>query len=407
MMNVSLKNIKQYVLTRTSSANSAFVNHAEFKRINELRSEIIFGRNSLFNKSWLVPLLRQKGSRHFIITDSKVGNLYAGKMSDFLCKHAVNFDVFTVPVGEKSKSLRVFENLSSDIIDANMDKNSYIIGLGGGVVNNIAGFLASTLYRGVNLIQIPTSLLAQVDAAIDFKQAINGPGGKNHIGSYYPAEKIIIDPEVLRTLARRQLKNGLAESIKHALTQDRGFYDYLLKYNGNIDEPSFLDNVVVRTVDLKIMLLNESLNYDYSEMLPQYGHALGHALEKASDYKLLHGEAIAIGMCVTAEIALLLGVCDESMVTAHYEIMKKFGLQVKIPNYIPFDELLAAVRRDKHFCHGEMESVLVSRAGSVGRSYGNRCVFSIKNDLITSAVIENRSRNFTNKRLCETKNLLL
>ncbi|MFH1354357.1 MAG: 2-deoxy-scyllo-inosose synthase [bacterium] len=399
-MNVSLKNIRQYVLTRTSGANPVSLNSVELKRTNELRSEIIFGRNSLFNNSWLASLLHQKESQHFIITDNKVGDLYAAKVSDFLCKHAVNFDVFTIPIGEKSKSLRVFENLSSDIIGAGMDKNSYIIGLGGGVVNNIAGFLASTLYRGVNLIQIPTSLLAQVDAAIDFKQAINGPGGKNHIGSYYPAEKIIIDPEVLCTLSHRQLKNGLAESIKHALTQDWGFCDYLLKYTGNIDEPSFLDNVIVRTVDLKIMLLNESLNHDYAEMLPQYGHAIGHALEKVSDYKLLHGEAIAIGMCVTAEIALLLGVCDESTVIDHYKVMRKFGLPMQIPNYIPIDELLAAIRRDKHFCHGEMKSVLVSRVGSIGHSHGNECVFSIRDDLIKSAVIKNCSRNVTKRISC-------
>jgi 3-dehydroquinate synthase len=400
MMDVGLKNIKKYVLTKASGAGPALVNQAEFKRTNELRSEIIFGRNSLYNNSWLVSLLHQKESRHFIITDKKVGSLYASRISDFLYEHAINCDVFTMPVGEKSKSLRVFENLSSDIIDAGMDENSYIIGLGGGVVSNIAGFLASTLYRGINLIQIPTSLLAQVDAAIDFKQAINGPGGKNHIGSYYPAEKIIIDPEVLGTLPHRQLKNGLAESIKHALTQDWGFCDYLLKYTGNIDEPSFLDNVIVRTVNLKITLLNEFLNYDYSEMLPQYGHAIGHALEKASGYKLLHGEAIAIGMCVTAEIALLLGVCDEITVTDHYKVMNKFGLPMKIPNYISIDELLAAIRHDKHFCHGEMRSVLVSKVGSIDYSRGDECVFSIKDDLIESAVIKNCNRNVAKRSFC-------
>lgn len=394
MMSVSLKNLRQHVLMRTSKADSILVNRAEFKRTVELKSEVLFGRKSLFNPEWLLPLLRRKGSRHFIITDGRVSNLYGKKVSDLMRKHKIDFDVLVVPVGEKSKSLHVYEKLCSKVLGAGIDKNSYIIGLGGGVVSNIAGFLASTLYRGIGLIQIPTSLLAQVDAAVDFRQAINGPGGKNHIGSYYSADIIVIDPDVLNTLPHRHLRNGLAESIKHALTQDKIFNDYLLGYRGHLDNSAFLDNVIVRTANLKIMLLNESLNYDYSEMLPQYGHAIGHALEQVSGYKLLHGEAIALGMCVMAEAALLLGVCNEDTVTAHYEIMRKFDLPVKIPSYIFTDKLLAAVRHDKHFSRGKIKSVLVSKPGSIGHLRANGFVFSVQDHLIRAAVAKSRNREF-------------
>ena len=142
------------------------------------------------------------------------------------------------------------------------------------------------------------------------------------------------------------------------------------------------------------MLLSDSLNTDYSEMVPQYGHAIGHALEQTSQYKLLHGEAIAIGMCVMAEIALLLGVCNKNTVTAHYELMNKFDLPARIPNYIPINELLAAIRQDKHFSHGEMNSALVAKVGSVDSSPDHGCVFSIKNDLTRTAILKNRNRNF-------------
>lgn len=393
MINLNLKRIRQRISPRVNIASRVLIQHAEFKRTKELRSEILFGRKSLFSDEWLSPLLRQKKSQHFIITDRTVGALYGVEVSNFLRKYMLNFDVLTVPAGEKSKSLYVYEQLSSKILKSGIDKNSYVIGLGGGVVSNIAGFLASTLYRGIGLIQIPTSLLAQVDAAIDFKQAINGPGGKNHIGSYYPAENIVIDPDVLRTLSRRHLKNGFAESIKHALTQDRVFSDYLLTCTGNLENPVFIDDTIVRTVDLKIRLLNESVNADFSEMLPQYGHAIGHALEQASNYKLLHGEAIAIGMCIMAEIALLLGVCSEDTIATHYEIMKKFGLPAKIPQNISVDELLTVLQHDKHFSHGEMKSALVAKIGSVGSSPDHDCVFSIKNKLVRTAISKNRNRN--------------
>jgi len=394
MTNANFNSIRQHILAKTSRINSAAINYAEFGRTKELKSKIVFGRKSLLSDKWLTPLIRNKESRHFIITDSTVGDLYAAMVKIFLYRRAVDFQILTVSAGEKSKSLRTYEKLSSTILNAGVDKNSYIIGFGGGVVNNIAGFLASTLYRGIGLIQIPTSLLAQVDVAIDFKQAINGPDGKNLIGSYYPAEQVVIDPDLLQTLPARHLKNGLAESIKHALTQDIVLNDYLFSYKGHINKSVFLDNVIARTVNLKIMLLNDSLNSDYAEMLPQYGHAIGHALEQLSNYKLLHGEAIAIGMCVMAEAALLLGVCDRTTVEAHYKIMRKFGLPTKVPHHVAVNRLLSVLQHDKHFSHGTMKSILVSRVGSVDYSDNSKCVFSVENDLIRSAVTKNRNRIF-------------
>lgn len=370
------------------------IEYTSFSRTRKLTSEIVFGRGSLFCEDWLEILSKNKYSNHFLITDKTVYSLYINDFVSFLSKHKIDIKVFKVPVGEKSKSMIFYEKISANILKNGMDERSYIIGFGGGVVNNIAGFLASTLYRGVRLIQIPTTLLAQVDAAIDFKQAINGQDGKNHIGSYYPADVIIVDPNLLQTLPDRHLRNGMAESIKHALTQDKGFYTYLQSNKKKVNNKHFLDEVISSTINLKVPLVNDSLNPQYSEMLPQYGHAVGHAIEQVSHYKLLHGEAISIGMCVMAEIAFLLNICNKKIVDGHYEILSKYGLPVVIPNYIDDYKILNALKKDKHFFKGSIGSVFVSNFGSVMNYNTNSCLFTIKRHVVNLALKINRKRSF-------------
>lgn len=390
-MRVYLNNITRRTLTKTCGASPTSIRHAQFMRTREFKSEIILGRSALFsNDEWLQSLLRKNTSRHFVITDKTVGALYKDQLDHFMRSHGLDIDILTIPVGEKSKSIDVYKKISSQILGKGMDRNSYIIGFGGGVVNNIAGFLASTLYRGIGLIQIPTSLLAQVDAAIDFKQAINGPLGKNHFGSFYPADIIVIDPDILQTLPDRHLRNGLAESIKHALTQDCALYTYLRSYTWPIRDPAFLDKVITQTINLKIMLLNNPPNQECSETLLQYGHAIGHALEQSSHYAILHGEAITIGMCVTTEIARLLDICDDETVRNHYEIMAHFGLPTTIPQHIRTSKLLSILRHDKYFAQGCMKTSLVSKVGSIAHSNNNGCTFSIENGVIRSAIARNR-----------------
>lgn len=361
-----------------------------FARSREFKSKIFFGRGSLLDEQWIKLLLIRQKSQHFIITDKTVGSLYADKLNNILCKHGFNVCVLTMPEGEKAKTLSNYDKITSCILSQGLDRESYIIGLGGGVVNNMAGFIASTLYRGVGLIQVPTTLLAQVDAAIDFKQAIDGPGGKNLIGSYYPAGIIVIDPELLKSLAIRQMKCGMAEAIKHALTQDEGFFVGLQSYKGKLYDKQFLSYVIKRTITLKVPLLNDSFDEKYSEMLPQYGHAIGHAIEQASEYKLLHGEAIAIGMCATAEISRLLKQCNNDVVMKHYEILSKFGLPTKIPRSISDNKIMSLIKHDKHYLKDHMRAALVAEVGLVS-NVGRDCVFSIEHDIIKLALAKNRA----------------
>jgi 3-dehydroquinate synthase len=176
---------------------------------------------------------------------------------------------------------------------------------------------------------------------------------------------IVIDPEVLLTLEDKHLYNGIAESIKHALTQNQDFFQYLMANNDKIRDFNFLEEVVKKTIELKVPLLNGDVADDYNEMLPQYGHSVGHAAEHLSAYDLLHGEAISIGMCVSAEIAKLLGLCDQDIVDLHYAICEKYNLPTTVPDYINDEDIVNMIKYDKHHLKGNPQMGLVEKIGQV------------------------------------------
>jgi len=348
-----------------------------FHRVKNLSTDIVI-ENRILDKLSELKIIPDGcvSAVHFLLTDETVDKLHAEKI--LLRFRAAGYDVrkIVVPDGEKSKSIAEFTRVSDEIFSLGMDKRSILISLGGGVVNNIAGFLASTLYRGIGLIHIPTTTMAQVDAAIDFKQGINSTKGKNLYGSYYPASLIIIDPSVLLTLDSRNMVNGISESIKHALTQDKDFLEYLLKSSMSLSDIDTLESIVRKTIELKVPLLNGATKDDFNEMLPQYGHSIGHAIERLSSYDLLHGEAIAVGMCVSAEISFLLGICKKDVVDAHYSIFRKYNLPVSVPSYISTDDILSAMKFDKHY----VEKPYMALVKDVGVMFHDRHVFGIPVD---------------------------
>ena len=240
----------------------------KFSRSTNVETTVFYGRGGLFQNSWIAPLQQRKNSRHFLVMDRNIEKIYGSKVLAFLKQNGLKVKEVVIAPGERSKSLSVYKRLISSIATSGVDRDSYILALGGGVVNNIAGFFASTLYRGIGLIQIPTTLLAQLDAAIDFKQAINSPYGKNQLGTYYSASVVVVDPDLLQTLPIRQLRSGLGEAIKHALIEDQQLFSYLEDYPGDLRDKEFLDDVIVRTVQLKVLLLNKSHDEKDIEMLP-------------------------------------------------------------------------------------------------------------------------------------------
>jgi len=365
---------------------------SQFRRERRLETEIIIETGLLdrLDKIRLIPEASAE-SPHYILTDSIVDGLYGEKVLSGLRTAGYNIRKIVIPAGEETKKIEKYEKLADEIFSYGIDERSIIISLGGGVINNIAGFLASTLYRGIGLIHLPTTMMAQVDAAIDFKQAVNSAKGKNLIGSYYPAMKVAIDPAVILSLEDRHIYNGLAESIKHALTQDDGFFSYLNNNINKIRDLNFLENVVRKTIELKVPLLNGDIKDDFNEMLPQYGHAVGHAIEHLSSYELLHGEAVAVGMCVSAEIAKLLGICSQSVVDIHYNVCESYKLPTIIPDSISAEDIINAIRYDKHYLKRNPYMALIK---DIGEAWHDKNTYGLPIDysVLTKAININKNK---------------
>lgn len=360
---------------------------------NKLESDIIIKPNALNNLGDIGIFDGvSKESAHFLITDKNIEKLYLQRVLSCIKNTGLSVRTMVVPANESSKSFETYSELVRKSLDHGFDEHSVIFSLGGGVINNIAGFLASTLYRGIGLIHLPTSLLAQVDAAIDFKQAINFEHGKNLIGSYYPASKIVIDSTVLQTLDIRFIRDGLAESIKHALCQDISFLKYIESNSENLFDQEFLSNVVDRSIQLKLKVMNDDLDEDYDETLKQYGHAVGHAIEHLSSGEIYHGEAISIGMCVCAEVGKILGVTDDDTVETHYRIFEKCGLPTKVPNAYSLSDIWEKVLYDKHFFTGKAYMGLLQTVGVLASGDDGKEGYFVDQEVIFMAIEKNRQR---------------
>jgi 3-dehydroquinate synthase len=369
----------------------------KFHADRKLQSEVIVLKNSLQKLDHLGVFDGiRKESKHLLITDKNVEKLYLRTVLKGIEQAGCSVRTLIVPANESSKSFKWYAHLVEKALDYGFDKHSVIFSLGGGVVNNLAGLLASTLYRGIGLIHFPTSLLAQVDAAIDFKQAINFDHGKNLIGSYYPASKIVVDPIVLRTLDVRLIRDGLAESIKHAICQDTPFLSYIFSNSECLTDPEFLYEVVTKSIALKLEVMRGDLDSDYDETLKQYGHAIGHAVEHLSEGDLYHGEAIAIGMCVSAEIALLLGLSDEETLDQHYNVFQRIGLPTTVPEAFSLSDLWEKIRYDKHFLSGRAYMGLVRTAGVMAPTDNGNFGHYIEKSVIFEAIEKNRQQGKRN-----------
>lgn len=304
-------------------------------------------------------------SPHYIIADKNIDELYAQKIQQQLIDAGYSVEKLLVDPGENSKSMEMYNVLANEMVTRGIDKKSIIISIGGGVVKDLAGFLASTIYRGVNLISFPTTILSQADAAIALKQGVNGKLGKNLFGSYFAPIKIIVDPTTLLTLQERYLYDGLAECIKQSFAQDIAFYNLFNEHKGDVRDIDFLEQVIKKAVALKVQSTSQDYEEENVALVNQYGHEFGHAVEHLSGYKLLHGESVAIGMRVSAELSKILGIAGQSLVTQHVELLKKYKLPVTIPKEIKGQDILNSLRFSKKYHGSKARFVLVDKIGSI------------------------------------------
>lgn len=330
------------------------------------RTEIFIQRGFVRNPDRIQLIPDESASSPiYVFTDTRVNELYGDDFVGGLDRLGYDVRRIVMAEGEESKTLSNYVHLVEHILAEGIDERSVLISLGGGAVCNVCGFIASTLYRGIGLVHVPTTLMAQCDAAISHKQGINGSRGKNLVGSYYPPQAIAVDIEVLATLEDWLIPDGLSEVIKHALGQDPEYLRYLQDYTGPIDDPDFLEYVVRKNIELKCDLVATDPKEHREGMVLQYGHTCGHPVEFLSSYDLNHGQSVAIGMMVAARVAHILGACSEEIVELHREVIEKYELPTTIPSSIKIDDILAAMRYNKRYLTEGTRMALVDGPGTL------------------------------------------
>lgn len=341
---------------------------------------IHFGKNISTNLK--IYLSNIEFDKIIIVTDSNINKLWRHKFSKNLKGFEFNFFVFKA--GEKSKNLETYDKLCNEILNKGITKKTLLLAFGGGVVGNIAGFIAATLFRGIKFIHIPTTIMSQADSTIGGKQAVNSKHGKNIIGTFYEPEFILIDSQYLETLPKREIKCGIAECIKHALCQDKKLLKELSKKNL---EKSFLSKIIKKTIRLKLNLIENDRKEINEGKILIYGHTIGHAIETLSKGKLNHGESISIGMCCTAKISHELGYLDKKDMEKHYKILSAWELPTRIPKHIKVDSLIKQLDYDKKLKNEKIELIVLKEIGKILKS-NNKIGISITDNKLENILLE-------------------
>lgn len=303
--------------------------------------------------------------RLFIVTDSAVGALYARPLQEALEEGGFQPCVYTVQAGEASKSFACFQQIIDWLVEQKAEQKEAIIALGGGVVGDLAGFVASCYHRGVPLVQVPTTLLAQVDSAIGGKTGINHPLGKNLIGAFYQVKLIYADPAFLLTLPERVYREGWAEIIKYAMTLDAELFAILEEQTNALlaRDARLLPAIIARCMRMKMDIVQRDERDGGLRNILNYGHTFGHALEAITEYGTwLHGEAVAIGMAVAARIAVANGLLSQEDAQRQQTLLQAFGLPVQCAG-IDVEVAIQAMQRDKKVRAGKMRWVLATGIG--------------------------------------------
>ncbi|MCG8400925.1 MAG: 3-dehydroquinate synthase [Firmicutes bacterium] len=308
------------------------------------------------------------GKKALLVTNPAVGDLYAARVENSLAQ--AGFRVFRaqIPDGEQYKSLQSAATLYDRAFAAGLDRSCPVVALGGGVVGDLGGFAAATYMRGVPLVQIPTTLLAQVDSSVGGKVAVNHPRGKNIIGAFYQPVLVLSDTETLRTLAGREVRSGLAEVIKYGVIRDGRFFGWLEKNIGKVLalDPEALAHVVETSCRVKAAVVEEDETEQGTRAILNLGHTVGHAVESLTYYTdCNHGEAVAMGMATATRLAVQLGLCQAGEEKRVNELLHKAGLPLQIPGKLDPHEMIKAMARDKKAYGGEITFILPKTVGEV------------------------------------------
>jgi len=295
-----------------------------------------------------------------VVSDTNVSPLYGMRACKSLRDAGYRVAEITVPAGEASKSLHQAEEICGQMIKAGLDRKGWVVALGGGVVGDLAGFVAATYYRGVPFVQVPTTIVAQVDSAVGGKTGVNARNGKNLIGAFHQPRLVLADIDTLDSLPEREFNEGFAEVIKHGAIRDRGLLDTVEALDRTNLAP-----VIRRNVEIKAQIVAADEEEKTGERaLLNFGHTIGHGIEAAAGYgRLLHGEAISLGLVAACRISVAKAGLDPAEAERIKALLELYQLPVRLPEGIPAEAIMAALKADKKFEEGAIRFVLCPRLG--------------------------------------------
>jgi 3-dehydroquinate synthase len=330
-------------------------------------SSIRVGRG-LFDHAGAITRELAPAHRYALITDSNVGPLYAEKVRNQIEKGSA--EVLTIPAGESNKTRESWARLTDQMLAKKFGRDSVVIALGGGVVGDLAGFVAATFMRGIPVVQIPTTLVAMVDASIGGKTAVDTPAGKNLVGAFHPPAVVLVDPQLLTTLPLREMRAGFAEIVKHGVIADDVYLrevasgaSEMLSAGGSASDRML--SLIVRSVEIKADIVSRDEREEGLRKTLNFGHTIGHAVELVSGYSLLHGEAVAIGMALEGRLAEQIGVAKAGTAATIVKALQSAGLPTDLPTGFQAEEVIEAMKSDKKGVSGKTRFALPLRIGAM------------------------------------------
>lgn len=322
--------------------------------------------------------------RYAIVCDDNIEQPHAGVLARSLASAGLRSDVLSFPAGEKHKTRDTWASLTDQLLTLGVGRDGAVLALGGGVTGDLAGFVAATYMRGIPLVQIPTSLLAMIDAAIGGKTGVDTAHGKNLVGAFHPPRAVVIDPQLLRTLPERELRGGLAETVKHAAIADVAYLDWIDDAAAAIlaRDDSALDELIRRSVHIKVRVVNEDPFEKGARKALNFGHTIGHAVEALAGYALPHGFAVSIGMIAEAQAGEESGVTQSGTSDALRRVLGRLELPVTIPTGQTPTEILHRAKLDKKARKSTIRYTLIARPGEIARGRDGEWTFALDDELV-------------------------
>lgn len=342
--------------------------------LKDRRYDIEIGNGNLFQTDFK----RFGSGRYAIITDTNVAELYGEDLEDLLKNQGLDVELIKFNAGESSKTPETATIIGRELARRRFDRDSVIVALGGGVVGDLAGYVASFYGRGINYVQVPTTLLAQVDSSIGGKTGVDIPEGKNMFGSFYQPEAVIVDIKTLTTLPEKEIKNGFAEIIKYGMTQDAELFQEVEQNFWDKDGKFYL-RVVESSCKIKARVVERDEREEEFRKILNYGHTIGHAIETVENYKISHGEAVGLGMIYEGKIAVRLGLLNEEHYGRQNQLIQKVGLPTVYNGDL--NNLIKIMKRDKKNKQGQLHFVLPTSIGRVKEESG-KVAFSVDESFI-------------------------